>query len=253
MKQLPSDSVDLIVTDPPYNIASKSKVMILQGKVRSTAEAFGHFDTYHPFDFDNLIRQLISEAWRVLKRGGSMYMFTARETNARFIDLAVQRGFTYRNVIALTKNPGPSIYKNAWRSGFDLCLFMTKGRIGTFNFLDQSEMSNVYKYAPRSKQTKHPTEKPIELIEKLIRVSSKPGDLVLDPFMGSGTTAAAAKTLGRRYLGYELHTPYLKMARQRLKATPSDSSGGGGASGGDDSQELASVSGRGVSPARQDR
>lgn len=221
LKRLPDNSVDLIVTDPPYNIASSNKLIQIAGKLQTTAEAFGGWDTYHPFDFDNLIRQLISEAYRVLKPGAGFYVFTARETNARFIEMAVQRGFTYRNVIAMTKSPGPSYYKNCWRSGFDLCMVLSKGRgkHRTFNFLEQSEMSNVYHYSPRLKVSKHPTEKPIELIERIIRVSSNPGDLVVDPFLGSGTTAVAAKKLGRRYLGFELHAPYLKIIRQRLKDT----------------------------------
>lgn len=221
LKQLPDNSVDLIVTDPPYNIASKSKLLIFQGKLQTTDEAFGGWDTYHPFDFDNLIRQLISEAYRVLKPGAGFYMFTARETNARFIEMAVQRGFTYRSVIAMTKSPAPSIYKNHWRSGFDLCLYATKGKSKTrvFNFLTQAEMSNVQTYSPRNKVSKHPTEKPIELIERIIRVSSNPGDLVVDPFLGSGTTAVAAKKLGRKYLGFELDGPYLQIIRDRLEQT----------------------------------
>ncbi|MFN3167772.1 MAG: DNA-methyltransferase [Phycisphaeraceae bacterium] len=221
LKQLPDNSVDLIVTDPPYNIASKSKIITLQGKLQTTDEAFGEWDTYHPFDFDNLIRQLISEAYRVLKPGAGFYMFTARESNARFIEMVVKRGFTYRNVIAMTKSPSPSIYKNHWRSGFDLCLYATKGKSRTrvFNFLTQAEMSNVQSYSPRNKVSKHPTEKPLELIERIIRVSSNPGDLVVDPFLGSGTTAVAAKKLGRKYLGFELHGPYLKIIRDRLKKT----------------------------------
>ena len=220
LKRLPNESVDLIVTDPPYNIASSKKLIQINGTLQTTADAFGEWDTYHPFDFDNLIRQLISEAYRVLKPGAAFYMFTARETNARFLEMAVQRGFTYRNVIAMTKPPAPSYYSNCWRSGFDLCMVLSKGKFKnrTFNFLEQSEMSNVYHYNPRKKVSKHPTEKPTELIERMIRVSSNPGDLVVDPFLGSGTTAVAAKKLGRKYLGFELHTPYLKMIRDRLKA-----------------------------------
>lgn len=221
LKRIPDNSVDLIVSDPPYNIASNSKIIQMQGKLQTTAEAFGAWDTYHKFDFDNLIRQFITEAYRVLKPGSGFYMFTARESNARFIEMAEQRGFRFRNVIAMTKHPGPSIYKNAFRSGFDLALYMTKGRgkSRVFNFLEQREMSNVYHYSPRNKVSTHPTEKPLELIERLIRISSNPGELVVDPFLGSGTTAVAAKRLGRKYLGFELHEPYLQIIRQRLKDT----------------------------------
>ena len=69
-------------------------------------------------------------------------------------------------------------------------------------------------------RTKHPTQKPLGLIQKFIEVSSRKGDTVLDPFIGSGTTAVAAKTLGRNYLGIELNEDYIKIAEERINQTP---------------------------------
>ncbi|GEM_PF-6151015 len=79
LAQLPDESVDLVVTDPPYNIASKNRLIVLGGKLMSTHEAWGAWDTYHPFDYDLLIQRVLSACYRVLKPGGSLYMFTARE------------------------------------------------------------------------------------------------------------------------------------------------------------------------------
>jgi site-specific DNA-methyltransferase (adenine-specific) len=218
MKKMDAESVDLVVTDPPFNIASKSKLTIRGGKLVSTMEAFGAWDHFHPFDYDILIMQVISQCYRMLKKGGSMYMFTARENSGFFIRHAVARGFTYRNQLALVKTPQlPSFSKTNWRSGYELCMYLTKGPAKTFNFLSQRELVNVHTYWIGQKKTKHPTEKPLEFTKRLVQVSSNAGDLVLDPFMGSGTTAAACVETGRDYIGFERDQGYVRMARQRLK------------------------------------
>ena len=225
LKKLDSNSVDLIVTDPPYNIASNNALTIQQGELKSTADAWGKWDTYHPFDFVNVICQVIIECYRVLKPGGSFYMFTAQEDNGYFIKKAVARGFQLRRVMAMVKkNPLPSLSKRNWRSSFELCMYMTKPSIGrnsgykdvTFNFLSQQDCINVFHYANGKRYTKHPTEKPLSFIERLVCVSSNKGDLVLDPFMGSGTTAVAAKKHGRNFIGFDLCKEYIKMANKRL-------------------------------------
>ncbi|MCK4873262.1 MAG: site-specific DNA-methyltransferase [Phycisphaerales bacterium] len=221
LSKLEDESVDLVVTDPPYNIADSNKKTIRNGEVMTTKKAWGSWDSRHPFDHDLLIMKVISECYRVLKPGGALYMFTARQDNGFFVRHALARGFTYRTQLVMIKTPAlPSIYKNAWRSAFEVCMFLTKGRLGTFNFLSQQQLVNVFHYTIRHRATSHPTEKPLVFIERLVQVSSNPGDLVLDPFMGSGTTAVACKRFGRRFVGFELNRDYLKMANQRLRQTP---------------------------------
>lgn len=218
LKQLDNNSVDLVVTDPPYNIASKNKTTIRNGKLMSTMEAFGEWDTMHPFDHELLMLQVISQCYRVLKPGGIMYMFTSEEDNGYYIRKAKERGFTYKLQIAIAKTTQvPSVFKNCWRRTYQLCFSVSKGKPKTFNFLSQQEMVNLYSYSITHKKTTHPTEKPLEFIKKLIAVSSNKGDLVLDPFMGSGTTAAACQELKRQYIGFDTDAEYLRMARQRLK------------------------------------
>jgi site-specific DNA-methyltransferase (adenine-specific) len=217
LKKLESNSVDLIVTDPPYNIASSKKLTKIGNKIVSTKDAWGKWDIYHPFDYDLLIMQVISESYRVLKEGGSFYMFTANEDVGYFIRKATQRGFTLRNMLSIVKrNPLPSFHKKNWRQGFELCMYLTKGKSRTFNFISQQDCVNYYLHALGRKDTKHPTEKPLNLIKKIIEVSSNENDLILDPFMGSGTTAVASKQLQRNFVGFELNQEYLEMAEKRL-------------------------------------
>lgn len=218
LRKLDDESVDLVITDPPYNIASKNRKTIRHGRLMTTMEAWGAWDRYHPFDYDVLIMTVLIECYRVLKPGGSLYMFTAARDNGYFIRKAVARGFTYRNQLIIVKTTAmPSIYKNSWRNAFDVCMYLTKGRVGVFNFPSQAECVNVYPYPIRRKRTGHPTQKPLEFVRKLVAISSNPGDLVLDPFLGSGTTAVAAAQLGRRYIGFEQDRGYVKMARERLR------------------------------------
>ena len=216
-KQIPDNSVDLVVTDPPYNIANNHSLTRRNGKIMSTKEAWGKWDTFHPFEYELLITRVINECYRVLKMGGAMYMFTANKDNGLFIQKAVERGFSYRSQLAITKkNPQPQYKQNNWRCAFELCMYLTKGRPKTFNFLSQRECINLYPYVIGWKYTKHPTEKPLGFIKRLIRVSSNKGEVVLDPFMGGGTTAVACKELGRHFIGAESNAEYIPMINKRL-------------------------------------
>lgn len=216
-KQIPDESVDLVITDPPYNIASKYALTKQGGKVVTTEQAWGKWDTYQKFDYELMIMKVISECYRVLKKGGSMYMFSANQDSGRFIKKAKEKGFSYRSMLAiLKKNPQPQYKRNNWRCAFELCMYLTKGRPKTFNFLSQKECVNVFPYVIGRKYTTHPTEKPSGFIKKLIKVSSNEGDIVLDPFMGSGTTAVVSMLLNRCFIGAETNKEYIAMINKRL-------------------------------------
>ena len=144
-------------------------------------------------------------------------MFTAREDNGFFIREAEKIGFQYNHQIVLVKdNPLPHFTKTNFRSSFELCFYMSKGKPKTFNFLAQNKMINKFHYLIGRKDTIHPTEKPIKMFRWLIEVSSNKGDLVFDGFLGSGTTAVACKELGRKCIGIEISPEYCKITKQRL-------------------------------------
>lgn len=218
LKKIPDNSVDLILTDPPYNIGDKNKRTKVGNKIVSNFEAWGEWDNYEKEQYDNFIISIIKETYRILKIGGVFYMFSAREDNGFFIRKAIEVGFTYNNQLAIIKdNPLPHFNKNNFRSAFELCFYVSKGKPKIFNFISQQECVNIFHYLIGKKDTEHPTEKPIKFIRKLIKISSNENDVCLDMFMGSGITALACKQLGRNFIGFEKCKNYCDMANKRLQ------------------------------------
>ncbi len=218
LRKINDNSVDLIITDPPYNVASPNRRTFSRGKPVRTSDKFGHWDTLHPFDHELLMLQTLTHAYRVLKPGRSLYLFAALQQQGLLIGKAIERGFVYRNhLVIIKKNPLPQLNSNNWRNAFELCVYFTKGKAGPFNFPSQQECVNVFPYAIGKKQSTHPTEKPVAFIERLVQVGSNKGDLVVDPFMGSEITAVASAKLGRKFIGFERESDYIAMARKRLR------------------------------------
>jgi DNA modification methylase len=218
IKQIPDNSVDLIITDPPYNIGQDNKRTKVGNVIMTNKEAWGEWDNYETVEFELFFTNYLKECFRILKEGGVMYCFSAREDNGFYIHKAVDIGFTYLNSLCIVKdNPLPHFAKTNYRSAFELCFYVCKGdKPKTFNFISQQECINVYRYLIGIKDTTHPTEKPLKFFRRLVKISSNEGDLVFDGFMGSGTTAVAAKQLNRKYLGFEISEDYLEMAKKRL-------------------------------------
>jgi site-specific DNA-methyltransferase (adenine-specific) len=193
LKQIDDNSVDLIVTDPPYNIGDDNKRTKIGNKIMSNKEAWGEWDHYDKDEYDIFFINYLKECYRILKLGAVMYCFSAREDNGFFTRKAVEIGFTYLNTLSIVKkNPLPHFTKTNYRSAFELCFYVCKGdKPKTFNFISQQECVNTFYYLIGIKESEHPTEKPINFIRRCIQISSKEGDLVFDGFMGSGTTAIA--------------------------------------------------------------
>ena len=220
IKELQDESIDLVVTDPPYNIGGGNKRTKVGNKLVSNKEAWGKWDIFGVDEYDIFIFNILEECYRVLKDGGSLYFFTAREMNGYFCNYATRKvGFHYNNSIAMVKsNPLPSFSKSNYRNAFELAFFVSKGKPSALNFLSQKRMHNVYYHQIGStKETKHPTEKPVNLFKKLILVSSNEEDVVLDPFMGSGTTAIASMQTNRNYIGFEMDDEYIEEINKRIK------------------------------------
>ncbi len=217
MESISDESFDLIITDPPYNIGDDNKRTKVGDVIMSNMDAWGEWDNYDKKEYDNFIIKIIKESYRILKDGGSFYMFTSREDNGFFIRKAVENNFIYKNQLAIIKeNPLPHFNKNNYRSAFELCMYLTKGKPKTFNFISQKMCSNVHKYLIGRKDTDHPTEKPLKFIEKLVLISSNENDIVFDPFMGSGTTAIACIKHDRHYVGCEKSLKYIEMCNKRI-------------------------------------
>jgi DNA modification methylase len=224
LKKLDSDSVDLVLTDPPYNIGQGNKLTKIGNKIVSNAEAFstreGKWDDMGGEVYEKLIRDCLKEYFRVLKDGGGLYIFTAREMNGVVVQWAKEYGFTYRNTIALIKDtPLPSYTGKNFRSGFELACYLVKGeKAKTFNFLSQRLMKNTFNYMTNNtKESDHPTQKPIPLLEWLIKINSNKDDLVLDSFMGSGSCGVACLKNGRNFIGIEKDEGYFVKAKKWIE------------------------------------
>jgi DNA modification methylase len=195
LRQLPKESVDLICTDPPYGDNT--------GYGRSNRMILGN---EHPL----LGLLSLAETYRILRKNRCCFFF-ADAKHVAFIDIFVRRYTDYRfkeYVVWDKKHIGMG---QGFRKRHEMILVLEKGR-ATFN---SSAIPNVLAYA-RVPTTNHPHTKPVALLETLIGHTTKPGDVVLDPFLGSGTTAIAARKLGRIFIGIERDKQYIDIARERL-------------------------------------
>lgn len=217
LPRLPAGSVDLVVTDPPYNIASPYALTRAGGRVMTTAEAWGTWDTFTDQAYRLLLADVFRELARLLRPGGQVYCWIGSRSITTAIEVAEAAGLRYRaKLVAVKARPQPSWRENNFRSAYEECLYFAKGRAVPFHFRGQRFMRNVLELPYEPKASAHPTEKRPAMIAPLIRASSNPGEVVLDPFLGSGTTAVVARALGRHYVGIERDRGYLAMARRRL-------------------------------------
>jgi len=221
LRQIPDNFVDLVVTDPPYNVSQKQN-MKFQG--RTIVKNFGDWD----FGFDP--RPIMAEIKRVLKPNGQIFVFCGTEQIPQYMAIFKQ-GWNFRNLLVWYKtNPAPRLSKTNFVFANEYILYaindpsVKPGQV-TFNFTKQNEMHNTFitsalqgkeRIKNANGKTAHPTQKPLSILKKLIEIASNPGDIVLDPFMGVGSTAVAAKTSGRIYLGSELDCRYYQLSLNRF-------------------------------------
>lgn len=223
MKKIPDKSIDLIVTDPPYNISGLSSGVVLHGRDVNTKD-FGDWD------WGFKVKPIVKEFKRLLKPKGQAYIFTSEKLFVQYRLEMEKLKFHFRNLIVLQKtNPLPKMRQVSWRNATEYILYAGRNKTEkcdyTFNWLGQKEMINVFKIAILAGEERrqfgfHPTQKPLRIIEKLIRVSSNENDLILDPFLGSGTTALACQNLHRNFIGIEINEKYVEIANNRIRQKP---------------------------------
>lgn len=214
LKEIPDKSVDLIVTDPPYFISMGHAGSSTNARASQLTNnrTFNDLAICTPF-----YRALFAEYSRVLKDDGSFYFFTDWRGYAYFFPL-LNAALPVRNMIAWDKKSGPGSF---YSFAHELIVFgtyksKTKGGVGT-NVWRMPAFNTGAKATNGEKL--HPTQKPWELIAKAIEDSTEPGAVVLDTFMGSGTTAVACLKTGRNYIGFELDEKYHAIAMQRIAET----------------------------------
>jgi site-specific DNA-methyltransferase (adenine-specific)/modification methylase len=216
MKSIPDNSIALILTDPPYNISQYSRGNIpLPGRKALNNDIAG---------WDNVDlnpQDLLYDFKRIIKPDGNIFVFTSYNSIGKWHEVFDKEFDTFQFFIWHKTNPAPKIYRNGFLNSCEMiiCLW-DKGH--KWNFSNQKEMHNFFESpictAPeRLNNPKHPAQKPVKLLSHLINVSTNPGDIVFDPFMGVGSTGIAAKKCNRRFIGCEIDKIYYDAACMRIR------------------------------------
>lgn len=214
LKNIDNNSINLILTDPPYNISRESNFTknSTNTKFNKISIDFGDWDK-EELDLDSLF----SEFKRVLKPGGTVVIFYDVWKSERLKQVAENYGFRQPRICQWVKNnPTPINSKiNYLSNAIEFFFTFVKGKNPTFNSKYDKGIYN-YPLCHGKERTSHPTQKPLELFKEIIIKHSNPGDLVLDTFAGTGTTALACIQTDREYLVIERDQEYLKIIESRL-------------------------------------
>ena len=206
LKKIPSNSIDLIVTDPPYGM-----------EFRSNKRKVKH-DTIANDDNLDWLPSLLIELKRVSKNDSHSYIFCSWHNIEIFCKEIKLAGFNIKNLLVWEKSSvGMGDLEGDYSPSYEIVIYCSNGQ----KKLNGKRDSNIVTVRRTSNEL-HPTQKPVNLIEYFILKSSNIGDVVLDPFMGSGTTAVAAIKTERNFLGFEIHNKYHKESLQRIKDIKSE-------------------------------
>ena len=234
MRALPAKSVDMVFADPPYNLQLGGELFRPDGShVDAVTDDWDKFDSLKAYDA--FTRAWLAEAHRVLKDDGTIWVIGSYHNIFR-VGAAVQDlGYWILNDIVWRKaNPMPNFKGTRFTNAHETLIWASKGEKAkyTFNYRsmktlnDELQMRSDWEFPicggpERLKKdgTKvHPTQKPEALLYRVLLACTKPGDVVLDPFFGTGTTGAVAKRLGRRWIGIEREAHYCAAAIERIDA-----------------------------------
>ncbi len=233
LETLPPRSVDLIFADPPYNLQLQQALWRPNlTKVDAVNDDWDNFSSFKAYD--DFTRRWLSACRRVLKKSGTLWVIGSYHNIYRVGAILMDLEYWLLNDVVWVKtNPMPNFRGVRFTNAHETLLWAQKhkGARYTFNYQamkalnDDLQMRSDWeiplcngKERLKSNGSKaHPTQKPEALLYRIILSSSNPGDVVLDPFFGSGTTGAVAKKLHRHWLGIEKEADYVELARQRLE------------------------------------
>ena len=236
LKQIPDKSIDLVFADPPYNLQLKDTLYRPdQTPVEAVTNDWDKFDTYQAYDNFSLL--WLKESKRVLRDGGALWVIGSYHNILRLGTSIQNLGFWILNDIIWHKtNPMPNFRGTRFTNAHETLLWCATARKAkyTFNYQNLKELNEgkqmrsdwhipicagKERLRESNNQRSHPTQKPEALLYRILVSSTNKGDTVLDPFLGSGTTAVMAKKLQRNFIGFEQDKEYIKLAKKRLKQT----------------------------------
>ena len=234
LESLPANSVDLVFADPPYNLQLQND--LYRPNMTKVDAVNNQWDKFSSFkEYDTFTLSWLRAIKKVMKETGTIWVIGSYHNIFRVGTIMQDLGFWILNdVIWLKTNPMPNFRGVRFTNAHETMIWAQKkkGAKYTFNHKDTKALNDdlqmrsdwiipiaTGKERIKSNGTKaHPTQKPEGLLYRVIQASSKEGDVILDPFFGSGTTGAVAKKLGRNYIGIEKDKKYIKVAEKRISA-----------------------------------
>lgn len=206
LEKIPDGSVDCIITDPPYPVISGGQTETAKKFYRGGWKNDGKIFKENNFNFDVDFLNLL---YFKLADQAHIYWFSNFLNLTRFLNLFDDSLFHVHNLLIWKKR---SVVNRWYLKNCEYVIFARKGKAKSIN----NKGSETVHYFEVPQKKVHPTEKPIDLLEFYINNSSDPGGVILDPFMGSGTTGVAAKNTGREFIGIEKDPEYFKIAEARI-------------------------------------
>lgn len=238
-EEIAKKSIDLVYADPPYNISGKTLNLVNNTTGGPFYKMNEDWDTWEDNEYLEFTDQWISQCYRVLKDNGSMYVSCTYHNIGELIISAKKCGFRHKNIITWYKtNAMPSITKRTFTHATEFVCWFVKGKNWQFNYQELKKFNPRKAKDGKDKQMRdmielpivqgkerirgengramHPTQKPEKLLEMVIIASSSRGNLILDPFFGTGTTGIVASRLGRNWIGIEKKLEYVNIAEKRF-------------------------------------
>ena len=235
MARLPEASVDLVFADPPYNLQLGGELLRPNNtRVDGVDDAWDKFAGFA--EYDRFTRDWLAAARRVLKPDGALWVIGSYHNIYRVGAILQDLGYWILNDIVWRKtNPMPNFRGRRFTNAHETLLWCARSADSryTFNYESMKALNEelqmrsdwLFPLCGGSERLKdedgrksHPTQKPEALLHRVLMASTRPGDLVLDPFFGTGTTGAVAKRLSRRFIGIERDPGYAVLARERIRA-----------------------------------
>jgi len=233
MNRLPAESLDMVFADPPYNLQLKGGLLRPnQTEVDGVDEAWDKFDDFAAYDL--FTEEWLSAARRLLKSDGTLWVIGSYHNIFRIGALLQDLGFWILNDIVWRKtNPMPNFRGRRFANAHETLIWCARDKSSrhTFNhdamkaLNDDLQMRSDWllpicggpeRLRDTNGRKSHPTQKPEALLHRVIMAATRPGEIVLDPFFGTGTTGAVAKRLGRRWIGIERDAGYARIAAERI-------------------------------------
>ena len=232
LKLIDDSIIDIVMTDIPYNISQRKSIdrttidnrkLHRQGRKKELNFNYGEWDFFDGNeDYFEFIHSVFKEVYRTMKISASLYMWVPKNEVSYIEYILKDIGYHVRSTLVWCKtNPCPQIFRTGYMSSTEFCTFATKlsGAKHYWN-VDKGQKQSywVKPICQGNERTEHPTQKRLDIAQDMITQSAKPKDLLLDPFVGSGTFCVAAHREGLNFIGFEKGKKWFDVAKKRIDA-----------------------------------